>query len=228
MAIRRAVHRRVVEDHHLSVGRELHVELHEQGADLEGASKRREGVFRAVGRVAPVRDDERGHCSGRSARGLLPKRAFEDARLQEDVEQGLVELPVGGLVLQDVDGAFHRHGLLVRPVPGHEGVEDVGDGHHPRLDRDLRRRETARIARAVELLVVGVGDVGDAAVLTGPGNLRQESVGVSDVALDLPSLALREAATAYGKRGHLAAVTGTAGRCRRGRRRCGKEARGAP
>src|SRR2546422_7074206 len=46
-------------------------------------------------------------------------------------------------------------------------------------------RHVARVARAVELLVVPVRDDGDLLQLAGPGDLLQEPIGMRHVALDL-------------------------------------------
>ena len=45
----------------VAVPGELDVELEELGAQLERAHERRQGVLRAMGGVAAVGDDERGH-----------------------------------------------------------------------------------------------------------------------------------------------------------------------
>ena len=70
-------------------------------------------------------------------------------------------------------------------------VEDVGDRHHPRLQRDLGSRDAARVAAPVQLLVVAVRDLGHVAQVPRPRDLPQEAVRLLHVALDLQPLARR-------------------------------------
>src|SRR6185369_6201358 len=92
-------------------------------------------------RVSAWRRPSRGDAGGtglpRDLRRLRPRawqRLLVDLGLDEDVEDLTVQLPRLRLVAQDAEGALDGHRLLVGAVPGHEGVEDVGDGHHARLD----------------------------------------------------------------------------------------------
>ena len=96
--------------------------------------------------------------------------------------------PACALLAEDVERALHGDRGLVGPVARGERVEDVGDRHHPRLDRDLRSVPAGGVARAVELLVVRAGDLRDAAQLLRPRDLLEELVGVDDVRLDLAVL----------------------------------------
>ena len=106
------------------------------------------------------------------------------------------------------------HGLLVGPVGGGERVVDVGDGHHLRLHGDGLAGDGARVAGAVELLVVGVGDLRHAAQGARPGDLREEAVGVRDVALDLLALLGGQRAAGDGERADLVARAAAAGAAR--------------
>src|SRR5207249_12311191 len=60
------------------------------------------------------------------------------------------------------------------PISGAEGVVDVRHRHHARLDRDIGGGQLARIAAAVELLVMRVGDDRDAVQVLRPGDLAQK------------------------------------------------------
>jgi hypothetical protein len=93
------------------------------------------------------------------------------------------------LEAEDVERLLERDGLLVGAIAGGERVEDVGDAHHLRLERDLFGAQAVRVARAVEALVVRAGDDRDAAELLAPGDLREELERVRDVAADLVDLA---------------------------------------
>src|SRR5712692_10939823 len=95
-------------------------------------------------------------------------------RGDENVEKVSVQLAVAGLVFQDVERRISRYCALVRAVLRGEGVVDVGDRHHLRLQRDLLGRQPARITRTVELLVVPISDLGNATHDRGPRNLAQE------------------------------------------------------
>src|SRR5687768_8177996 len=108
-----------------------------------------------------------------------------------------------GFVAEDVERALDGHRLLVGSVPGDEGAEDVGDGHHARWDRDLTAGKPARIARAVQLLMMSIGDLRHIPVLARPGNFGQETEGMRDVALDLAPLLLGEAPPADRERAQL-------------------------
>src|SRR5262249_38724370 len=111
-----------------------------------------------------------------------------DLRLDEDPEQLGVTLPALDLVGDDVERLVDGHRLLVRAVAGGQRVEDVADGHHARLDPNLLGLEPARIAGAIELLVVRARDLRNRAQAPPPRNGLEEVVGVDDVALDLAAL----------------------------------------
>src|SRR2546421_5109660 len=74
----------------------------------------------------------------------------------EHVEQVVIELALPCFVVEDVERGRCRHRSLVGTVLGGQGVEDVGDRHHPRLKRNLVARQAARVARSVELLVMAI------------------------------------------------------------------------
>ena len=95
---------------------------------------------------------------------------------------------------QDVERGLDRDGGLVRAVRRGQRVEDVGDRHHARLERDLGRAPAQRVAGAVELFMVGARDLGNAAQLARPGDLAQEVERVDHVRLDLLELLLRQVA----------------------------------
>ena len=114
--------------------------------------------------------------------------------LDEAGEQMFVEHALLRLHAQDVDRPLERHGLFVGAVLGGKRVEDVGDRHHPRLDRDRVSGDGARVSTAIQLLVMSVGDFRNPLELTRPGDLLEEAVGVRDVALDLEPLRPVEAA----------------------------------
>ena len=97
-----------------------------------------------------------------------------------------VELVPRGLVLEDLERAVARHGLLVGPVGRRQRVVDVADRQSARARAGCPPAPSAaRVAGAVELLVVGVGDLGDAGEVRRPRDRREEAPGVGDVALDL-------------------------------------------
>ena len=99
---------------------------------------------------------------------------------------------------QDVQSLFRWERALVRPVGGREGVVDVADGHHLGLERDVVGAQAVGIAGAVQLLVVRIGNGGDAAEVLGPGDLAQEAEAVGDVGLDLQPLLEVEAPSGDG------------------------------
>ena len=108
--------------------------------------------------------------------------------------------------LDDAERAIDGHGLLVGAVRRRERVEDVGDRHDARLDRDVARPQVARVAAAVEVLVVRARDARHVGEALPPGDLPEEVVRVHDVALDLDALDVGEAAAADLQRGHLLAL----------------------
>ncbi len=81
-----------------------------------------------------------------------------DQRALECGEAGRIERRADHLV-HDVEGAFDGHGAAVGAVGG-ERVEDVGDGDDAGLEIDVVALQAARIALAVEPLVMGAGDCG--------------------------------------------------------------------
>ena len=100
---------------------------------------------------------------------------------------------------QDVQGLLRWDRPLVRPVGGREGVVDVADSHHLGLERDVVGAQAVGIAGAVQLLVMRIGDGGDAAKVLGPGDLAQEAEAVGDVGLDLQPLLKVKAALGDGE-----------------------------
>lgn len=73
-------------------------------------------------------------------------------RIEAVVVDGDAALP-----LHDVDGFFHRDGAAVGAIGG-EGVEDVAQGDDACLEPDLVGGQAARVALAVQALVVSAGD----------------------------------------------------------------------
>jgi len=124
----------------------------------------------------------------------VPQDVQEDPRLDERLQQVHIDHPLLRFLGENVERAFCRDGTLVGTVGGGEGVEDVGDRHHSRLHRDLGTSHAARVACAVQLLVVPVRDLRDAAELPRPRNLLEEPERVCHVRLDLAALAIVEIA----------------------------------
>ncbi len=120
---------------------------------------------------------------------LLPHLGFH-----EQIQQLPIQLTGLDLVTEDIERSRGRQGALVGPVLRGEGVEDVGDGHHPRLQGDRLAPDLTRVAAAVELLVVAPGDVRHLGQPLRPRDLPQEVEGVAHVALDLQPLAIVQAA----------------------------------
>src|SRR5688500_10143740 len=83
------------------------------------------------------------------AQGIAVLEDLEDAPLVEDVEEVPVDLAGAAHLGEDGDGALVGGGDAVRAIAGAEGVIDVADGHHARLDRDLAGAE--RVPAAVHL-----------------------------------------------------------------------------
>src|SRR5581483_7106765 len=75
-------------------------------------------------------------------------RRLEDARVDERGEQVRVDGALVRLELQNLDRALARNGSLVRTIGGGQRVVDVGDRHHPRLDRDVVAADAPWIALA--------------------------------------------------------------------------------
>src|ERR1051326_3698467 len=140
--------------------------------------------------------------TGSSVGKWLNLPALEDLRVEEELEQFRIELTIFYGELQDVERALQVHGLLVRAVAGRKCVKNIGDGHHARLHRNLRRAQLVGITSSVQLLVVSARDVGDGADLSGPRNLLQEVERVHHVRLNLQSLGIIERALADGKEPH--------------------------
>src|SRR5436190_5534193 len=128
--------------------------------------------------------------------GAQNSGAFVHLRFDEDADERRIEQPVVHLHAENVERALRGNGAFVWAVARGERVVDVGHRHHARLDRDAAGREFARIAAAVEFLVMRVGDVGDGREVARPRDLLQEVECVRDVALDLDSLGCVEIAFA--------------------------------
>src|SRR5439155_19412058 len=58
-------------------------------------------------------------------------------RIQETLEEPRIQKLAFHSLLDNLQGVFGGYGTLVRPVAGSKGVIDIGDGHHPRLHRNL-------------------------------------------------------------------------------------------
>src|SRR5690349_14219653 len=95
-------------------------------------------------------------------------------RLGKQPEQLAVQHPAFHFLRHDIERARERHGPFVWAVRGGERVEDVRDRHHARLNRDLRGAHVPRVAGAVELFVVSIGDLRNLLQLLGPRNREQE------------------------------------------------------
>ena len=78
--------------------------------------------------------------------------------IEEEFQQVRVELPSGD-VAHDVVSDVRRIGLFVWALTG-ERVIDVGDGDDFGVAMDFVTRETARVARTVDVLVMFRGDGG--------------------------------------------------------------------
>jgi hypothetical protein len=100
----------------------------------------------------------------------------------------MVQSPVPGLFLQDGQTAFQGNRALIRTVLGREGVEHVGDGHGPALDGNLGRAQAPGITATREPFMVGIGDLGNAREVPGPGDALQEPEGMGDMAFDFEPL----------------------------------------
>ena len=58
----------------------------------------------------------------------------------------------------NVSGFFERHCRLVN-APGDQGVENVGDGHQTRSDRNVVPFQAVRVTATVSLFMVPAGDL---------------------------------------------------------------------
>src|ERR1700712_1573141 len=87
---------------------------------------------------------------------------------------------VGDVFAEDVEDVGFGHGAAVGAIGG-EGFEHVGYGEDAGHVTEVVGHEAAVVAGAVELLVVGVGDVGD---LAEGGDAGEDFVGVVGVHLD--------------------------------------------
>ena len=99
------------------------------------------------------------HGKARQAPQISPLAFVKNLRLNKNRKQFGVQHPAGNLGLHDVEGALGGNRPLVRAVLGCKRVEDVADGHHPGLYRDIWCLHLPRVAGAVQLFVVTVGDV---------------------------------------------------------------------
>src|SRR4051794_28313411 len=66
------------------------------------------------------------------------------ARIDEHLEQIRIEVSGPAFFVDQVERAFHRHRLLVRPVARGERVEDVADRQDPGLHADLPAAQAHR------------------------------------------------------------------------------------
>src|SRR5262245_47776235 len=103
-----------------------------------------------------------GNDSSRPLREqFLECRLVPGLDLEENLQQVFVQQTAARILAEDLACPFLRDRLLIGAVRRHECIEDVGDRHHLRLARDLHAPQLPRIPGSVELLVVGIGDVGD-------------------------------------------------------------------
>ena len=102
--------------------------------------------------------------------GVLAVAVAQVAGLEEgdeDLDEVVVELAAGHTP-QFLDRLRRADRKAVGVARGHH-VVDVGDGQDPGEGRDVVARQAARVAGAVEALVVGEDDVGDRPVALDPG-----------------------------------------------------------
>ena len=120
--------------------------------------------------------------------GARSDDAFPQPLADEQLDGGALDVPRVYLSAQDSGGLLDGHAAFVGAVTGGQGVEDVGDRHEPGAVGDLVTGEPQRVTRAVELLVVGVGQLWHPLEVAGPGDDLEEVVGERDVGLDGPAL----------------------------------------
>ena len=113
-------------------------------------------------------------------------KGLSQSKPQEKLEEPRIEKLAFHFLLDNLQGVFGGYGTLVRPVAGSKGVIDIGDGHHPCLQRNFRSAEPIWISAAVHLFVVPAGNFRDAPDLLGPWNLLEKIECVNYVRFNLP------------------------------------------
>src|SRR5579864_2447777 len=106
----------------------------------------------------------------------------------EEFEQVRIDGAGGHLGTQDSEGLLRSEGFFVRSVRGGYPVEDVNDRQHACLPGNIVCRESVRIARAVELFVMGAGYRNDTTDLRRPRYLAEEAHRIHYVVLHLSTL----------------------------------------
>lgn len=106
-------------------------------------------------------DEARG---ARGALAVVAQFAFDlgDDAVDEEGEEGGVELPLVGFLAKDGAALGDGAGAFVGAVFGGEGVEDVADGEDADLGEDGVGADAFGVAGAVELFVVVASDAWDA------------------------------------------------------------------
>src|SRR6266849_8216080 len=74
------------------------------------------------------------------------------SRFRGHLHETRVEL-TSRILLEFLDGARKAHGLAIRPIARHR-INGIGDHDDACTDRDLVTRESVRISRSVEVLVM--------------------------------------------------------------------------